>query len=96
MGVILGSDMVGEKRVRSEEVGQKCAQFLVDTYKKGATCDIFLSDQLLPFMAMAEGSSKFLTTKLTNHAKTNIWLAEKFIDKQFKINHINNLIEISC
>jgi len=95
-GVILGSDKIGEKKIRAEIVGRKCAEFLVDTYKKGATCDTFLSDQLLPYMAMAQGSSKFKTTKLTNHAKTNIWLAQQFFKKNFQVNQKNDLIEVSC
>ena len=47
-------------------------------------------------MIMAEGPSKFLTPKLTNHAKTNIWLAEQFVGKKFKVTPIKNLVEISC
>ncbi len=96
-GVILGSDNVGERGVRAEVIGQKCADFLINTYQSKATCDTFLSDQLLPYMAMADdGKSEFLTSKFTNHAKTNIWLLEQFINKKFQSEKLNNLIKISC
>ncbi|MFX0134405.1 MAG: RNA 3'-terminal phosphate cyclase [Candidatus Hodarchaeota archaeon] len=96
-GVILGADNVGERGIPAEKVGQKCADFLINTYQSKATCDTFLSDQLLPYMAMVtEGKSEFLTSKFTNHAKTNIWLLEQFINKKFLIEQRKNLVKISC
>lgn len=96
-GVILGADNVGERGVHAEVVGQKCADFLMNTFQNKATCDTFLSDQLLPYMAMADnGKSEFLTSKFTNHAKTNIWLLEQFINKKFLSEQLKNLIKISC
>jgi len=95
-GVILGADKVGEKKIRAEIIGQECADFLFNTYKNNATCDTFLSDQLIPFMAMANGSSEFLTTRLTNHTKTNIWLAKQFLKRDFSIDEKDNSVKIVC
>ena len=95
-GVILGSDIIGEKKVSAETVGQKCAEFLINMYNSKATSDTFLSDQILPYMALANGKSEFLTPSFTNHAKTNIWLLEQFINKKFHVEKMKNLNKISC
>lgn len=94
--IILGADKIGEKGVRAEIIGQQCADFLIETYKTKATCDTFLSDQLLPYMAMAEGISEFLTPRFTEHARTNIWLLEQFINHKFQIDQLENMVKISC
>lgn len=39
----------------------------------------FAADQIIPFVALAEGESRFLVTSVTDHLLTNLWLAEKFL-----------------
>lgn len=93
-GVILGSDIIGEKRKPSEKIGTECARYLCDIAKIKATADRFLSDQIIPFMALAHGISIIKPSELTNHTKTNVWLIEKFLGKKFTINSINPRYEI--
>lgn len=93
-GVILGSDIIGERGKPSEKIGTECAKYLCEIVQRRATVDRFFSDQIIPFMALAEGISIIRTFELTNHAKTNIWLVEKFLGKKYTIKEIDSLHEI--
>ncbi|TFG04851.1 MAG: RNA 3'-terminal phosphate cyclase [Promethearchaeota archaeon] len=93
-GVILGSDVIGEKRKASEEIGTECARYLCRIMQDKATVDRFLSDQVIPFMALAEGTSIIKPNELTNHTKTNIWLIEQFLGKKFTVHSEGRLKEI--
>ncbi len=93
-GVILGSDIIGEKGKPSEKIGAECAKYLCDIVKMKATVDRFLSDQILPFMALAHGTSIIRPSEITHHTKTNVWLIEKFLEKKFTINSLESLFEI--
>ncbi len=83
--IIFGSDYIGEKKLRSEVVGEKCADNLINTVISKSTVDDYLSDQLIPFMYMAESPFSFTVNHLTDHASTNIWLGKQFFDKEIKI-----------
>ncbi|MEE9115776.1 MAG: RNA 3'-terminal phosphate cyclase, partial [Thermoplasmata archaeon] len=53
-----------------------------------------VSDQILPYMAMAVGESSFLVREVTNHTKTNMWLIEQFFDVEFKKTAVGDLHRI--
>ncbi|HLC81240.1 MAG TPA: RNA 3'-terminal phosphate cyclase [Candidatus Nanoarchaeia archaeon] len=90
--VILASDALIEKGKRSEEIGQEAAERLVKEISSNAAADHYLADQLIQFMALLPGS-KISTSSVSNHALTNIYVAEKFLAVQFKVS--NNLIAVS-
>ena len=91
---ILGANSLGEFRKRAELVGEESARKLINEITSGATVDKYLADQLIPFMALAEGNSSYRVSELTNHTKTNIWITEKFIDRKFRIKKSDKLFEI--
>jgi len=95
-GCILGSDAIGELRVRAEDVGKKAAVQLIEDFEKGAIVDRHLSDQILPFLALAKGKSEFMAPELTKHAETNMWVIKKFLDVDFKVEKLNSGVKISC
>ena len=66
-------------------VGQEAAQSLIDEIKSGAAVDHYLSDQLLIYMVL-RSDCKIKTSKISNHAKTNIYVIEQFLDVGFKVN----------
>ena len=84
---VLGSSVIGEKSMSSEELGQSVAINLLKEIQSGATLDVHSFDQILPFMVLAKKNGKSLCriSKLSNHASTSIWLAKKFFDVDFKI-----------
>lgn len=79
----LGCSAIGERGKPAEKVGEECASDLLREINSDATVDKHLADQLIPFLGLFGGS--FITSEITNHTKTNIWVIEKFIDKKFKI-----------
>lgn len=93
---VLGSSVIGEKNKSAEKVGAEAALLLKRQMDSGATVDEWMSDQILPFLALAKGKSEFITTELTKHAETNIWVIKKFLDVDFKIDCLEKGVNISC
>jgi RNA 3'-terminal phosphate cyclase (ATP) len=92
---ILAESALGAKGVRSEALGEHCAEALLETVRSGATIDEHMTDQVLPYMALAKPGSVVVTEELTSHAETNIWLIEQFLGKKFSVETIGTLKRIS-
>jgi RNA 3'-phosphate cyclase len=93
-GAIIGADAIGELRKPSEAVGREAAKKLVAELSAKPTVDVHLADMLIPYMALAEGVSSFLSREVSDHLETNIWLAEKMLNVRFNIQKVNNLFRI--
>ena len=92
--VILGSDAIGELKKTSENVGKEAAEKLLAEISARPTVDIHLADLLIPYMALTQGNSSFLTRMLTEHLQTNIWASEKILDVYFSVANANGLYRI--
>ncbi|MBN2101539.1 MAG: RNA 3'-terminal phosphate cyclase [Candidatus Aenigmarchaeota archaeon] len=92
----IGSDGLGSPGLKAEFLGKYTANTIVDYIKKGCPVDPHLSDQLLIFMALAKGTSIIKTPTLTEHAKTNMDIINKFVDCEFVIEEDDNGYIISC
>ncbi|KXB01329.1 hypothetical protein AKJ43_03480 [candidate division MSBL1 archaeon SCGC-AAA261D19] len=84
-GAILGSSSLGKKGKSAERVGEEAAESLVEQLKTGCAVDHWLTDQLVPYLALADGESVITSTKLTSHVMTNIKLIEEIIGADVKI-----------
>jgi RNA 3'-terminal phosphate cyclase (ATP) len=93
-GVIVGADAIGQLKKTSEEVGRKAAKKLHAELSVTSTVDMHVADMLVPYMALAEGTSSFLAREVSEHLETNIWLAEKMLKARFNIQKVNNLFRI--
>ena len=82
---IIGSDNLGKFQKGAEIVGKEVALEFLKEGKTGACLDKHLADQILPFMALSQGKSEVTVSEITNHCRTNIWVIEKFLKGQFKI-----------
>ncbi len=91
---VLGSSALGARGVRSETLGENCAADLLETIRSGATVDEHLLDQMLPYMALAGAGSIVLAEELTEHARTNIWVIERFLGKKFDVTQKDGLTDI--
>lgn len=91
---ILGANSLAERGVKAEKVGQTASEKLAEELNSGSTLDIHLSDQILPYMALADGESSFLTREVSNHAETNMWLLGRFFDVEFEKSRIGELHNI--
>jgi RNA 3'-terminal phosphate cyclase (ATP)/RNA 3'-terminal phosphate cyclase (GTP) len=89
---VLGSDALGEIRKRAEDVGKEAAEIMVKTLLKHSAVDMHAEDQLLPYMALADGKSAISVAEITNHTRTNIWVIEKFLDVKFDIDEKKKII----
>lgn len=83
-GGLAGFSSLGRKGKRAEEVAREAVDALKDYLKAGGCVDPHLADQLIPYMAIADGSSFFTTTRITEHLLTNLWVIQHF--KNLKIS----------
>jgi len=93
-GAMLGGDAIGEIRKSSEAVGREAAENLLKETETKATVDVHLADMLVPYIALANGASTYLTREITEHIDTNIWLTEKILDTKFQVTKAGNLYRI--
>jgi RNA 3'-phosphate cyclase len=92
---VIGESALGAKGVKAEVLGEDCSSDLKEALLFGASVDQHMLDQILPYMALAEGNSRVLAEELTSHAETNIWVIEKFVGKRFSVKEKKGLTEIS-
>lgn len=94
---IIGADAIGEKGKPAEVVGREAARKLLDTINANSPVDSFLADQLIIYMALAEGSSKIITNKFTLHTKTAIEVCKQLTSASFSVkDRSNNQVDITC
>ena len=49
---------------------------------------------LIPYVALAEGSSVFLTRTVSDHLEANMWLAEKMLGTKFNVTKVDDLFRV--
>jgi len=91
---ILGADAIGELRKTSETVGREAAEKLYVELSAKPTVDAHLADMLIPYVALAQGRSAYLTRTISEHLETNIWLAEKILNAKINVEKVGGLYRI--
>ena len=92
-GCIIGSDMAGALRRSAEFIGRYVARNIMEDIGTGACSDRFAGDQLIPFAALAEGTSEICIPGMTDHIEARLWLAETILGAESQIH--GNLIQIN-
>ena len=64
---LIGADMAGARGRTAEFIGKQTASDLLADLGSGATVDRHLADQVIPFAALAEGTSVFHIPSVTEH-----------------------------
>lgn len=77
-GSRLGSDSLGEKGKRAEEVGREASLKLVEDLETSMGFDRYMADMLVPYLFLAKGRSVVGVARYTLHAYTAIAIAQKF------------------
>lgn len=85
-GKILGADALGERGTPAEEVGRQAAAALAAEVAAGVHVDERMVDQILPYAALADGTTSFACRKVSEHARTEMWLLEQFLDVEFEVS----------
>lgn len=80
----LGADVLGEKGKPAEVVGREAARQLLREIDAGVDLDVHAVDQLIPYMALADGPSRFRCRELSGHAETELWLLQRFMDIEWE------------
>ena len=93
-GALLGGDSIGELGKPSEKVGRDAADNLLKELESKATVDSHLADMLVPYVALAQGNSVYLSRLVTEHLDTNIWLAEQILGVRFRLSKVGSLYRI--
>jgi RNA 3'-terminal phosphate cyclase (ATP) len=93
-GAIIGSDAIGELRKMAEAVGAEAAEKLLGELATQPTVDEHLADILIPYVALTERASVYLTHCFSEHLDANIWLAEKMLGAHFNINRVGELYRV--
>ncbi|BEP18057.1 RNA 3'-terminal phosphate cyclase [Pyrofollis japonicus] len=84
---ILGGDSLGARGKPAEKVGSEAAERLYEDLLTGKALDRHASDMVLPYAALACGTSLIGGARLTLHAWTNIELIKKLVPEA-KIKYI--------
>ncbi len=96
-GAVLSSSALGAPNKTAEAVGTEAAQKLLKQVNQTGSCDSFLADQLVPFLALAKGKSRLSVTCLDEHVFSNIEVCEKLLDCRFEVSgKVGESGEIAC
>jgi RNA 3'-terminal phosphate cyclase (ATP) len=93
---VIGANAVGEQGKPAEAVGKEAAAGLIAALSSGAGLDAHMGDQLLPYMALAEGESSITVPEVTLHSRTNQFIIEKFLPVKFSVAGKGAFSEIQC
>ena len=84
-GAILGSDSLGEIGKPAERVGQEAAEILCKQLQTGAPVGKHLGDQLIVYLALANGRSEIKIEELTLHTISCIHVSKIIVGANFDI-----------
>jgi RNA 3'-terminal phosphate cyclase (ATP) len=82
---VAGFAALGAIGKRAEMVGAEAAQDLLAWYRSGAALDPHLADQLVLYLALADGESRFTTAAITRHLLTNLWAIGQFREISYRV-----------
>ncbi len=78
--VSAGFDALGAIGKRAEEVADEAVLALSEYIESEGALDPHLADQVISYLALADGTSEFTTSRITQHLLTNIWVVKQFTD----------------
>ncbi len=84
-GSRLAGSSLGRRGKRAEEVGREAAHELLQELESGAAVESHLADQMIVWMALADGPSEFTTRRITDHVRNAVIVAEAMAGAQFTL-----------
>jgi RNA 3'-terminal phosphate cyclase (ATP) len=92
-----GFTALGARGKPAEQVADEAVEAYLAFRARGAAVDRHLADQILIYLALAQGPSRFTTETVTSHLLTNVWVIEQFLGPTFQIKGaLGERGEISC
>jgi RNA 3'-terminal phosphate cyclase (ATP) len=86
-GARLGADQAGAPGRPAEFIGHHVAGQMLEDLEARATVDRHVADQVIPFAALAAGTSRFRIPAETQHMASNMWLVAMFFGVQVKMEN---------
>ena len=78
---LLGADSLAERGKPSERVGEEAAASLSEEIHAGAAVDVHTADQILPYLALADGPSSFTVREVSGHLRSMAWLIGQILGR---------------
>ena len=88
---LLGSNVLSTRGHPARQAGIDAASDLVQVMDSGSTLDVHTADQLLPYMAMADGDSAFTVSRISRHLLSQMDTLETFLDVRFGVERKGDL-----
>nr|CAD7261513.1 unnamed protein product [Timema shepardi]CAD7569308.1 unnamed protein product [Timema californicum] len=95
-GCLLGGSALGKRELKTEEVGVKAVEDLLQSVKTEACVDNYAQDQLILLMALANGKSRVKCGSITLHTETAIHIAQLLTQAKFNIVKEGDSSVIEC
>lgn len=93
---VLGAAAAAERGLPAEQLGSDLGAALRAEITSGATLDVHAADQMLVYVALARGPSRFLARTLSSHAATTMWLLEQFLPVRFAVEKTPTVARVEC
>mmetsp|Transcript_26177 Transcript_26177/g.45563 ORF Transcript_26177/g.45563 Transcript_26177/m.45563 type:complete len:212 (+) Transcript_26177:26-661(+) len=86
----LASSGLGDRKSPPLQTGSNAAKELIECIASGGCVDRWLQDQLIPFMALADGNqqSEVVCGELTLHSQTAMSVAEQMTGCKFEVERV--------
>lgn len=81
--VTAGFSALGEIGKRAERVADEAVDGFLRYWNGRGALDPHLADQVVLYLALAEGESYVTLSDITDHLKTNLWVVEQFLPIKF-------------
>ena len=92
-----GFHALGARGKPAEQVADEAADAFLHWQQTQAALDRHLADQVVLYLALARGPSRFTTEAVTSHLLTNIWAVEQFLGPTFRVQgDLGRPGEIAC
>jgi RNA 3'-terminal phosphate cyclase (ATP) len=76
---VAGFTAYGRKGLPSEQVADTACREFMAHHNSGAPVDPYLVDQLVLPMALAHGRSELVTSQVSQHLRTSVWVVKQFL-----------------
>lgn len=83
--IVVGFSELGRKGMPSEEVAGNAVAALLRHHEAAGVVDANLADQVIPFLALADGPSEMTISAVTGHTRTNAVLTTSMTGREVEV-----------